>query len=105
MKFSQLVESQIRKAQMKGDLDNLKGEGERLPDRPIGNDADQIGYRIMAEAGALPEEIVLKRKIKAAAVHLQSLTEPGERKTAMAKLAELQLKLSIQEEARKKFMK
>ncbi len=105
MKFNQLVESQIRKAQMKGELKNLKGEGKPLPDRPIGDDADQIGYRIMAENGALPEEILLKRKVKEAAGRLQELTDPAERKAAMSQLAQLQMKLNIQEEARKKFMK
>ncbi|MCP5086851.1 MAG: DUF1992 domain-containing protein [Rhodobacteraceae bacterium] len=105
MKFNQLVESQIRKAQMKGELENLKGEGEPLPDRPLGSDAEQIGYRIMAEAGALPEEILLQRRVKAAAKHLKSLSDPAERKAAMAELSQLQMKLSVQEEARKKFMK
>ncbi len=102
MKTSKLAEQQIRKAQAEGKLDNLKGAGKPLK-RESGDTADAAGYRIMAEAGALPEEIQLRKAVEAQLAHLQTLTDPAERKTAMAKLADLQMRLSIAEEARRKF--
>jgi len=104
----QLTESQIRKAMAEGQLTGLEGEGKPLPDHPEAayiDGADAIGHRIMAEAGALPEEILIKRRIEAAKAEWQAARgTPGE-KSAMAKIAELQTRLSIAEEARRKFLK
>ncbi len=102
MKTSKLAEQQIRKAQAEGKLDNLKGAGKPL-NRETGDTADAAGYRIMAEAGAIPEEIRLRKEVDAQLAHLQTLTDPAGRKTAMAKLADLQMRLSIAQEARRKF--
>ena len=103
MKFSHLAEHQIQKAKQAGALDDIKGAGKPLPDRPSGDFAEQAGFRIMADAGALPAEIELKKAVKAQAEILARLTDPTARKAAMAKLADLQMRLAIQEEARRKF--
>ncbi len=63
-----LAERQILKSIAEGKLSGLEGEGKRLPDRPgdaLIDTADAVGHRIMAEAGALPEEIKLKKQLKA----------------------------------------
>ena len=103
MKFSKLAERQILKAQQSGALDKIKGAGRPLPDRPSGDFATQAGFRIMADAGAVPEEIRLKKAVKNAAAALVELTDPAERKAAMARLADLQMRLAITEEARRKY--
>ncbi len=77
MKFNLLVEHQIRRAQMKGELDGLEGEGAPLPDQPPDDLATAAGFRIMAEAGALPEEIPLRKQVAEAARHLAGLTGPA----------------------------
>ena len=104
----QLTEAQIRKAEAEGKLKGLAGEGKRLPDHPEEaylDPGDAIGHRIMAEAGALPEEITLKRKVAAAkAAYLEAKGSPDE-KAAMKALADLELKLAIAQEARRKFLK
>lgn len=106
--LSRLAERQIQKARLKGQLQGLEGEGKPLPDRP--GDAhvspgDAIGFRIMAEAGVLPEEIELKKQVAAQRAHLASLTDAAERKAAMAVLAQLAMRQAIAEEARRKFLR
>lgn len=103
MKFRDLTEHQIRKAQAEGQLDDLKGAGKPLPRAGHGDEAEEAGFRIMVEAGALPKEIELKKAVQAQAQLLQTLTDPNERKAAMARFAELSQQLAVQEEARRKY--
>jgi len=106
--LSRLAERQIQKARLKGQLQGLEGEGKPLPDRP--GDAhvspgDAIGFRIMAEAGVLPQEIELKKQVAAQRAYLATLTDEAERKAAMAVLAQLEMRQAIAEEARRKFLR
>lgn len=106
--LSRLAERQIQKARLKGQLQGLPGEGKPLPDRP--GDAfvpagDAIGFRIMAEAGVLPEEIALKKQAAAQRALLATLTDETARKDAMAELARIEMKQAIAEESRRKFLR
>lgn len=106
--LSRLAERQIQKARLKGQLQSLEGEGKPLPDRP--GDAfisagDAAGFRIMAQAGVLPEEITLKKQAVAQRAHLATLTDPAERKAAMAELARIEMLQAIAEESRRKFLR
>jgi len=106
--LSRLAERKIQKARLKGQLQGLPGEGKPLPDRP--GDAfvpagDAIGFRIMAEAGVLPEEIVLKKQAAAQRALLATLTDETARKDAMAELARIEMKQAIAEESRRKFLR
>ncbi len=106
--FRNLIERQIQKARLEGQLDNLKGEGEPLPDRPeeaMVDKADAIGFRIMAQAGVLPEEIAIKKQIIKQRELLDGITDPAARKDAMKELAKLETRYGIAIEARKKFLK
>ncbi|MGE4328350.1 MAG: DUF1992 domain-containing protein [Pseudodonghicola sp.] len=103
MKFSKLSERQILKAQAEGQFDNLKGAGKPLPPRGGGDYAEEAGFRIMAEAGALPKEIELRKAVQAQAEVLKNTTDPEKRKEEMRKFAELTQALAIQEEARRKY--
>lgn len=105
--WHRLTEQQIRKAEAEGKLKGLEGEGKPLPDRP--GDAfisagDAVGHRIMAEAGALPEEITLKRALDAARTAWAAESDPEEKKRRMAAIADLELRYSIAREARMKFL-
>jgi hypothetical protein len=103
-----MVERQILKAQAEGQLSNLSGEGQPLPDHPEAayTDAAQAaGFRIMAEAGALPEEIPLGRAADAVRVELASTTDPVARKVLMAKLADLEMRKAIAQDARRRFLR
>jgi hypothetical protein len=106
--LSRLAERQIQKARLKGQLQGLAGEGKPLPDRPgdaFVSPGDALGFRIMAEAGVLPEEIALKKQVAAQRAHLATLTDAAERKAAMAELARLEMRQAIAEEARRKFLR
>lgn len=106
--FLNLVERQIQKARLQGQLEGLEGEGKPLPDRPgdaFADAGEAVGYRIMAQAGVLPAEIEIKKKIEAHRKHLSTLVEEPARKEAMAQLAELELRYNIAREARQKFMR
>lgn len=101
MRFDKLAERQILKAQAEGQLEDLSGAGKPL-NREDGNTADAAGYRIMAEAGALPAEIELKKAIDAQRKVLAA-AQGDARKPAMAKLADLEMRHAIAQEARRAF--
>ena len=102
MKFSDLAERQILKAQAEGQLDNLKGAGKPL-DLSGDGSADAVGFRIMAEAGALPREIELRKAVEAQTLVVRAAVDEAQRKVELKKLAELQLRLDIEQEARRRF--
>lgn len=106
--FSRLVERRIEKARLEGRLQGLAGEGKPLPEHPEAafvTAAEAAGFRIMAEAGALPEEIVLKKRVAALQADLAGLTDPEARKAALAEIARLQMRQAIAEEARRRFLR
>jgi hypothetical protein len=101
----QLIERQIQKARLSGELEGLEGEGKPLPDRTgdaFVSAGDAAGYRMMAEAGVLPEEIEIKKQIDALR---QDIKTRKAEKSDLAKLADLELRYNIAREARQKFMK
>lgn len=106
--LSRLAERQILKARMAGGLSGLEGEGKPLPDRPgdaFVSAGDAVGFRIMAEAGVLPEEITLKKQAAALRAHLATLTDEAARKDVMAELARTEMRQAIAEESRRRFLK
>ncbi|MBT55288.1 MAG: DUF1992 domain-containing protein [Mameliella sp.] len=106
--FSCLTEAQIRKAELEGKLKNLEGEGKPLPKRPgdaLIDAGEAVGFRIMAEAGALPEEIALKAQLDTARAAWQAATDPDDKKRQMARIADIQLRYEIARDARRKFMR
>ena len=105
--FEKLAERQMLKAGAEGKLSGLEGEGKPLPDHPeaaLVDAGEAVGYRIMAEHGALPEEIRLRKERDAAKAAYACAPAAG-KKAAMARLAEAEMKLSIASEARKRFMR
>ncbi len=106
--LQRLIEHQIAKAIAEGQLTGLAGEGERLPDRTgeaTADTATAVAMRIMAEAGAVPEEFKWKKALDAArATYAEALSE-DEKRFAMALIAELELRYNIAVEARRAFLK
>lgn len=103
--LERLAERMMLKAQAEGKLSGLKGEGQPLPDRPVADTGEALGFRIMAEAGVLPEEIVLKKQVIAAQERLTTLPEGVARDALLAEIARLQMRQAIAEEARRRFMR
>lgn len=106
--LARLIESQIAKARAAGGLTGLRGEGKPLPPHQIetGEQAAlSTGMRIMAEAGVVPEEFVLKKELDAARKIYASLKTEEARGAQMAKISSLELRHNIAVEARRKFLK
>ncbi|KPQ16434.1 MAG: protein of unknown function containing DUF1992 domain [Rhodobacteraceae bacterium HLUCCO18] len=106
-RFGKLAERQMQKALAEKKFSGLEGEGRPLPDRPEAAFVDAgeaVGYRIMHEHGALPEEIALRKAVEAAKADYAKAETPEDKRTAMARIAELQMKVAIAAEARKRFM-
>lgn len=103
MSFSDLAERQILKARAEGQFDNLKGAGKPLKTGDGSDSAEAVGFRIMAEAGAVPREVELRKQVEVQTGVLRQTTDEKARKREMAKLAGLQLRLDIEAEARRRF--
>jgi hypothetical protein len=106
--LSRLAERQMQKARLKGELQGLAGEGRPLPDRPgdaFVSAGDAVGFRIMAEAGVLPEEIVLKKEAARLREQLAGTTDEAARKALMAELARVEMRQAMAEEARRAFLR
>jgi hypothetical protein len=105
--FGKLAERQMQKALAEGKLSRLEGEGKPLPTRPEAAFVDAgeaAGYRIMQEHGALPEEIALRKAVEDAKADYARAETPEDKRAAMARIAELQMKVAMASEARKTFM-
>lgn len=63
------------------------------------------GQRIMAEAGVLPEEFSLKKRLDAARQTYASLVNPEDRKAAMQDIADLEMRYNLARDARKAFLR
>jgi hypothetical protein len=106
--LNRLAERRMQAARLKGELQNLSGEGQPLPDRTgdaFVSAGEAVGFRMMAEAGVLPEEITLKKAVIAQRAKLATLTDEAERKEAMSELARLEMRQAMAEEARRAFFK
>lgn len=104
MKWRELIERQILKARAEGQLDDLEGAGKPLPTQ-TGDAAEAAGFRMMAEAGVVPREIELRKALEAQRRKLADTSAPDARKAEMSKLADLELRLALETEARRKFLK
>ena len=104
--WNRLIERRILKAEAEGQLADLPGEGEPLPDRTGDVHVDPglaAGYRVMVEAGVVPEEFRLKKKIDALITALAQERDEGTRKDLMRQIADLETKRGIAVDARRKF--
>ncbi|MEH6392636.1 MAG: DUF1992 domain-containing protein [Sulfitobacter sp.] len=105
--FERLVERQIQKALAEGKLRGLEGEGRPLADRSgeaFIDMATAVAGRIMAEAGALPEEFKIKKLLDAAKQSYREAEGDDAKHVAMALIADLQQRYNIAVEARRRFM-
>lgn len=105
--FDRIVERQIQKALAEGSLSGLKGEGKPLPDRssePFTDMATQAAVRIMAEAGAPPEEFKFKKLLDAAKETYRNASTDDEKRVAMALIADMEQRYNMAVEARRRFL-
>ena len=104
--LSRLIERRILKAEAEGQLRDLPGQGTPLPENTGQETVDPglaAGYRIMREAGVVPEEFRLKRALDDARARYRKITGDEARKSAMADIADLEMRYNIAVDARRKF--
>lgn len=105
--FTRLAERRILAALAEGKLTGLEGEGKPLPAHPEEahiDPLDAIGFRIMHEAGFVPQELELARLLTEAREAWVATNDPDERKRLMARIAELEMRHNMARETRLNFM-
>ena len=93
--FEKLVEDRIRKAQQRGDFENLPGAGKPLNLYDDGHIPDdlRLAYKILKNADCLPPEIELKKEILRTEDLLADVQDTAQRYRILKKLNFLILKL------------
>ena len=94
--FNKIVEERIRKAQKKGEFDNLEGTGEPLnlaDDQAVAEEL-RLVYKILKNADCLPPEIEIKKEINQTEELLAGMTDTAEKYRTMKKLNFLIMKLN-----------
>ena len=96
MSLDTLVEARIERAIARGELNDLPGEG-----RPLSLDDDacvpseiRLAYRILKNAGFVPEEVELRREIMDLSVLIDA-TDGPERTRALARRDWLRTRLAL----------
>lgn len=96
--FEKIVEQRIKTAQKDGAFDNLEGKGRPFvleSDHPAPDDC-RLAYKILKNAGFLPPEIELKKKISQAELLLKATdTASAEHREISKKLNYLLTRLDI----------
>ena len=94
--FSKIIEERIRKAQKKGEFDNLEGAGKPLnleDDSHIAEDL-RLAYKIFKNADFLPPEIELKKEIERTEDLLSGMQDTAQKHRTLKKLNYLIMKLN-----------
>jgi hypothetical protein len=94
--FEKIVEERIRKAQKKGEFENLVGSGKPLKynDNWCIPEDLRLAYKILKNADCLPPEIELKKEIKQTEDLLAGMQETSEKYRILKKLNFLIMKLN-----------
>jgi hypothetical protein len=94
--FTKIIEERIRRAQKKGDFENLAGSGKPLvfdDDRCVSEDL-RLAYKILKNADCLPPEIELKKEIERTEDLLSGMQDTAEKYRTIKKLNYLIMKLN-----------
>lgn len=99
--LSFLIDSYMKRAEETGAFDNLPGAGKplKLDEDP----KDALLKKVHAEHKVKPPIVVMKEEIAAGYARLKTLTDEAERKAEMKKLADLQMRLSMELESFRRF--
>jgi hypothetical protein len=94
--FNKIVEERIRRAQQKGEFDNLEGSGKPLDfldDQAVAEEL-RLAYKILKNADCLPPEIELKKEIQQTEELLRGMGETAAKHRTIKKLNFLIMKLN-----------
>jgi len=95
--FSRLAEQKIEEAVRNGELDNLPMAGKKLPVDDLSHIPEDLrmSYRIMKNAGYVPEEVSLRKECIRLYDLLSAAQHDGEQEQLRRKLNEKQLRLQM----------
>mgnify|MGYP003574162309 FL=1 len=94
--FDRIIEERIRRAQQKGEFENLTGSGKPLVFKDDGHVAEELrlAYKILKNADCLPAEIQLKKEIKRTEELLSGMQDTAAKYRTLKKLNFLIMKLN-----------
>jgi len=94
--FAKIVEERIRRAQLRGEFENLQGSGKPLA---LGDDSHlpeelRLAHKILKNADCLPPEVELKKEIERTEDLLVGMQDTAEKYRTLKKLNFLIMKLN-----------
>ena len=93
--FEKIVEERIKKAQKKGEFENLPGKGQPLPEEDMNIPEDiRLAYKILKNADCIPPELEVKKEIRSTKELLSGMEETSEKYSVLKKLNLLIFKLN-----------
>ncbi|SIS77630.1 DnaJ family domain-containing protein [Salimicrobium salexigens] len=103
MDLAHIVEEKIKKAVDQGDLDDLPGKGRPLPEDEFAHVPDDLrnSYRVLKNAGMLPEEMQIKKEVVELEELLDQIADPEEKERTERKLTEKRIRFQMLMEKRK----
>ncbi len=95
--FARIAEQRILEAMARGDFDDLSLKGEPIPREDLTHVPEELrmGFKILRNAGVLPEELELKREIVDLRRLIDACTDEGERTGLRRRLTARQLRFSM----------
>ena len=94
--FDRIIEERIRRAQQKGQFDNLEGTGKPLifeNDSHVAGDL-RLAYKILKNADCLPPEVEIKKEIERTEDLLIAMEDTAEKYRILKKLNMLIMKVN-----------
>ena len=86
--LAELAERAIQEAQRRGEFDGLTGQGQPLPDEsdPFMPETLRMAYKILKNAGYVPEEIQAQREIRSLIECLEAETDEARKMRQIQKV-------------------
>lgn len=106
--LARLAERRMLAAVAEGKLSHLEGEGRPLPAHPEEayiDPGEAVGFRIMHEAGFVPEELDLARRLDEAKAAWVAAPDDDTRREIMSRIAELEMRRNMARETRLAMMR
>ncbi|MBT8372485.1 MAG: DUF1992 domain-containing protein [Deltaproteobacteria bacterium] len=94
--FTKIIEERIRRAQQRGEFENLAGSGKPLVFEDDSCVAEELrmSYKILKNADCLPPEVELKKEIERTEELLSGMQDTAEKYRAIKKINFLIMKLN-----------
>jgi hypothetical protein len=101
--FSSIAEQKIAEAMKNGEFDNLPGKGKPVPPDDMSHVPEElrIGYKVLKNAGIVPEEVHLNKEIVSLERLILFCRDDEEKKELNRKLTEKRLRFNMLMEERK----